>query len=189
MKLFCKALLIFVVTVGFFKPVLAKEFCDYLPEPQSHFHGMAVENFGRFSRKRLGIGLTYASVEERLSIFRFDNGLPLINDENLKKLTVQAIRDIFRAAKFKGEKIEKSIVGPIETFANFPFRSHILLASKNGNWFFEFLGMGSDGKCVTKVRYTYSKDANVDTAVKRYGEYLRSLEKYVSEKPGKILEG
>ena len=187
-KPFCKAVLIFVVTVGLTKPVLAKDMCASLPEPQSLFHGMAIENFGRYSRKRLGIGLTYASVAERLSIFRFNDGLARIDDETLKNFTMTAIRDILKVEKFKGEKIENSIVVPKITFAGFPFRSYMLLASKNGNWFFEFLGMGSDGKCMTKVRYTYSKDADVGSALKRYGEYLQSLERYVSEKPGKILE-
>ena len=188
-KPYCKAVLIFVVAVGFSKPVLAKEMCASLPEPQFLFHGMAIENFGSFSRKRLGIGLTYASGEERLSIFKFDDGLARIDDETLKKFTVTAIRDIFRVVKFKGEKIEKSIVVPKVTFTGFPLRSYLLLASKNGKLFFEFLGMGSDGKCMTKVRYTYSKDADAGSALKRYGEYLQSLERYVSEKPGKILEG
>ena len=189
MKTIWKAVLIFCVALNFANDGLAKEVCNSLPKPQSHFHGMAIENFGKFSRERLGVGLTYSSPEERLSIFRFNYGLARIDNETLKKFTATAIRDILKVAKFKGENIEKSIVGPEVTFTGFPFWNFMLVTSKNGNLFFEFLGMGSDGRCMTKVRYTYSKDADVDTAVKRYGEYLKSLERYVSEKPGKILEG
>lgn len=180
MKPPCKAALIFAVALGFSNPVFAKAICASLPEPQATFHGMAMETFSKFDDERLGISLTYFSRNERLSIFKYDHGLTKIDTASLAKHTNQAFKNIDQMAKIEGGKVEELVKIGQTSFVGFPFSSFLLLVSTKGGLKFEFVGIGSDGECITKVRFSYSKDENPIAAAERYVMYLDALKNYVS---------
>jgi hypothetical protein len=162
-------------------PGHAKDICDQLPQPKPILHGMTVETFKSFG-DRLGIGLTYSMEGERLSIFKFDYEYETIDDAILKEFFALAIKDIYRASKIRNETINETREIGSMPFAGFPIHHFFLRASKQGASMFEFLGMGHDGKCMTKIRYTDAKSLDFEMAATNYVNHLRSLEKYVGEK-------
>lgn len=142
---------------------------------------MEVENFGNYKNKKLGIGLTYSSKLERLSIFKYDYDYKKIDDDILREFTISALADIKEFTKRRGEKTYVSRgLGTIQ-FTGFPIHNFIHHVFKQGKPKFEFLGMGHDGRCITKIRYTLSEDYDWENATKLYVKYLRLLEKYVGE--------
>jgi uncharacterized protein len=157
-----------------------KESCNTLPKPKAEFGGMRLESFEGFSDKRLGIGLTYSSSDERLSVFKFDNGYEEIDNWIVRENLDGSIDDIVDAGKKEGGRIVASkYLGPTP-FTTHSLISHLINFSYHGKVKFEFVGLGHDGLCFSKVRYTYGEDANFNEAMKRYGEYTERLGRYIS---------
>ncbi len=102
--------LMILVAVGLSRAAAAKEVCNVLPEPAKTMLDMEIEQFGGYEDPKLGIGLVYASENERLSLFRYDAGLDTIDDDSFAKYFRSAVSDVYEVAKIVGQQL----LDPIE---------------------------------------------------------------------------
>ena len=174
-----------LVAVGLSHAVAAKEVCKVLPEPAKMMLGLEIEQFGGYEDPKLGIGLVYASENERLSLFRYDAGLETIDDDSFAKYFRSAVSEVYEVAKTVG----RQLLDPIEIldleFLDFRVRNLLMLDPREGYPVIEILGMGHDGLCMTKIRYTNSQETNDLAEVLRYFQLLHALERYLrgTDKP------
>jgi hypothetical protein len=159
-----------------------KEICNTLPEAPLNFHEMELETYGAFDSVRLGIGATYFSENERLSIIKFDYDYEKIDDKIMSEFIISAIKGIEELAQRNGEKIFITRqLDPLQ-FSDITLHNIIMHLFKQGKPTFEFLGMGHNGKCIIKIRYTHVGEYDFEKSAQRYGKYLRSLERYLDNR-------
>ena len=142
----------------------AKVSCSSLPKPPESLGGMRIETFNKFDDERLGIGLTYASPSERLSIFKFDQGYTGIDDAIAKEMTIRALKDIRNAAERYGATTVKMHQLGWAAFAETKLIHFFIYVSNLGKVDLEFMGAGHDGNCMIKIRYSHFNDANLAKA-------------------------
>ena len=87
----------------------SKEICNQLPKPTKTFHYMKLESFEKFEDERFGIGVTYSSNNERLSLFKFDLGIDEISADDEKNALEQGVRDLVRVAKKLGMSVRTAV--------------------------------------------------------------------------------
>jgi hypothetical protein len=157
----------------------AKEPCSSLPTPPESLGGMRIETFNKFDDERLGIGLTYASPSERLSIFKFDQGYTGIDDAIAKEMTIRTLKDIRNAAERYGATTVKIHQLGWAAFAETKLIHFFIYVGNLGKVDLEFMGAGHDGNCMIKIRYSHFNDANLAKAKESYAEHVRLLENYI----------
>ncbi len=177
--------LMILVAVGLSHAAAAKEVCNVLPEPAKKMLGLEIEQFGGYEDPKIGIGLVYASESERLSLFRFDAGLETIDDDSFAKYFRSAVSAVYEGAKIEGQQLLDPIELPDVEFLDFRVQNLLMLDTREGYPIIELLGMGHDGLCMTKIRYTNSQETNDLAEVLRYFQLLHALERYLrgTDKP------
>ncbi len=174
-----------LVAVGLSHAAAAKEVCNVLPEPAKKMLGLEIEQFGGYEDPNDGIGLVYASENERLSLFRYDAGLATIDDDSFAKYFRSAVSEVYEVAKIEGQQLLDPIELPDVEFLDFRVWNLLMLDTREGYPIIELLGMGHDGLCMTKIRYTNSQGTDHIAELLRYAHLLDALERYLrgTDKP------
>ena len=126
--------LMILVAVGLSHAAAGKEICNVLPEPSERMLDMEIEEFGGFEDPNLGIGLTYASENERLSLFRFDAGLETIDDDSFSKYFLGSVLDVYEAGKIVGQQLTEPTELPDVKFLDSRVRNLFMMDTRKGTW-------------------------------------------------------
>ena len=134
----------------------SKPECSFLPKPSKSFIGMKLENFKAYDDKRLGVGVTYSSKSERFSLFKYDLGFKTIDENKFRKISEMSFKEFLQVSKMNNEKLIRN--GIIKQQFSKLITFNIYFEVKGVNKKFDFIGHGTDGKCIYKVRYSTNQD-------------------------------
>ena len=160
-------------------PLLAKEICRNLPTPPDSFFGMKKVYFEQFDDARLGIGLKYSSKREVFSVYKFDYGYERIDGQLLETFTKLAVKEIGIIAKRQSENVRIGSRLAKVSSGRMVIQNFLVFGKRKGVLRFHFLGIGTNGICIIKFRYTYTHDFNLRLANDNYEKYLLSVLNYI----------
>ena len=135
---------------------------------------MNLETFKAYDDKRLGIGVTYSSSSERFSLFKYDLGFKTIDENKFRKISEMSFQEFLQVAKMSNDKLIRN--GIIKEKFSDLITFHIFFEVEGVNKKFEFIGHGTDGKCMYKVRYT-TNQLKPNLAAQKYTKLILFIEK------------
>ena len=135
---------------------------------------MKLETFKAYDDKRLGIGITYSSSSERFSLFKYDLGFKIIDEDKFLKISEMSFQEFLQVAKMNKDKLIKN--GLIKEKISNLITFNIFFEVEGINKKFEFIGHGTDGKCIYKVRYT-TNQIKPNLAAQQYAKLILFIEK------------
>ena len=148
--------------------------CSFLPQPSRTMMGMKLETFKAYDDKRLGIGITYSSSSKRFSLFKYDLGFEIIDEDKFKKISEMSFQEFLQVAKMNKDKLIRN--GLIKEKFSDLITFNIFFEIEGINKKFEFIGHGTDGKCIYKVRYT-TNQKKPNLAAQQYAKLIVFIEK------------
>ena len=170
-----------------------KEICRNIQQPLNPFYNMSIETFKQYDDKKLGIGITYSSPDERFSVFKYDLGLDVITDSNFKEISDMAIDEFYKVANMLQEKIINGYDITSVSFKQLESMSKLLpvnlmfvVEDEKQKQNIHFLGLGTDEKCIYKFRYNTknlnkvpNNERELMLHVIHYGQLILSIEEVV----------
>ena len=153
----------------------SKAICSQLPQPTKTFHDMKLESFEKFEDERFGIGVTYSSNNERLSLFKFDLGIDEISADDEKKALNQGVRDLVQVAKKLRMSIRTAVRLKTLRFRDLVFQNFFMELVKGDIIEYNFLSISHDRKCFFKIRFTDEISLEENRAIKLFHQYSREI--------------
>ena len=182
MRYFWLSPLALILLLWFAQGGLAKEECGILPNPPDKFHEMTLGAFGKFEDEKLGIGVTFSSENERLSLLKFDYGFEVIDDETVIDFARSAALDIFHVSELKGGEVINFKKITAKQFGDIQLHNFLLFTTYKGGLELEYLGLGHDGSCMVKIRYSYRFGSDPERSLQLYEKYIDELHQYYARK-------
>ena len=153
----------------------SKEICSQLPNPTKSFHDMKLESFEKYADGRLGIGVTYSSNNERLSLFKFDLGIDEISAADEKNALKQGVREFVQVAKKLGMSIKTAVRLKNLRIQELLFQNIFLVLVKGDVIEYNFLSISHDKNCFFKIRYTDKISLDENQSIKLFYQYSREI--------------
>jgi len=153
----------------------SKEICSQLPNPTNTFHDMKLESFKKYADERLGIGVTYSSNNERLSLFKFDLGIDEISAADEKNALKQGVREFVQVAKKLGMSIKTAVRLKNLRIQELLFQNIFLVLVKGDVIEYNFLSISHDKNCFFKIRYTDKISLDENQSIKLFYQYSREI--------------
>ena len=131
----------------------AKDICSNVPDLPAKIGELRLVWKESFEDRKLGFGAGYERQDdtyESLSIYRYDLGLSDTDNALAKNQLRQAINHVLQKGIKLGEPnslLKEQVFGAIVPILGFP-------AEYGSNSGFEYVGVGHNGKCLVKIRYT-----------------------------------
>ena len=131
----------------------AKDNCASAPELPTQIGDLHLVWKESFEDRKLGFGAGYERQDdtyESLSIYRYDLGLSVTDSELARNQLRQAVNHVLRKGIKLGEPnslLKEQVFGAIVPIMGFP-------AEYGDNSGFEYVGVGHNGKCLVKIRYS-----------------------------------
>ena len=151
--------------------LFAKEQCENMQQPPQEFMGMELINFKKYDDPKMGVGATYwIKSQSTLTGLKFDYGYETIDQETLKVFIDAAIEEIKIVANRQGLKYEGEYDISTENISPILLNSYAFVTEMG---VVDFLGIGTDGSCIYKVRYS---ERSQEDSVKRFVELARAIE-------------
>ena len=154
---------------------MGKEVCNVLPQPDNTFYGMQLETFGPFEDSKLGIGLTYSSKTKRFSLFIYDMGMERFDASSVEQFFHQSAQEFYQIAEYYNETITNAYDLSETDFGKKKKKTVLFKVSFDKSNKSEFLGMGTDGVCLYKIRFTSNTFKDNDV-MNEYGQAIHLIE-------------